>query len=62
MIMICINNDRTMVRDYRTAVRAIRKLKSEEAIVEWYKRNGEIDFAVMFQDGVRTSMCSLKDK
>ena len=55
------NGSSFKVRDYRSATRYLKKkVLVAVALIEFWK-NGEVDFAVLFENGIRTSNCSLKE-
>lgn len=51
------------VRDYRAGSRIAKKWSIDpgrEACVEWHNQ-GQVTYAVLFQNGKRNSCCSLKE-
>jgi hypothetical protein len=49
-------------RDYRSAARVARvKSQFGTAVVEWKEKNGTTKFAVLFENGQRTSSCNYKE-
>jgi len=56
-----LNGSSFRVRDYRSAARYLkRRLLISTAFIEFWK-NGKVDFAVLFENGIRTSSCFLKE-